>query len=104
MELAAADRVIDRFLKTGCDVRLTSVRAYTEETWIYKVVNKALRDRDESKTMLAPFVRLLHDSVARPAGALQRWEGRCYRWLKLDCASREKYFVNKDFDLENLFA
>jgi tetratricopeptide (TPR) repeat protein len=99
-----ANAVIERFLRQDSDVRVTCVKAYTEETFIYKVVSKVMRDHDEAKKGLAPFVRLLHDSLARPEGALQRYDGRCYRWMKLDRATRDKYTVNPDYDLENLFA
>ncbi len=91
--LGLSTGVVDGFL-SGADVRINAVYVYTVESWVYKVVNRALREHDETKAGLAPYIRVLHDSVANPEGPLERWTGRCYRWMRLDAATLRKYAPN----------
>jgi len=66
-------------------LREAVIEAYTTESWIFPAVNEALAERSNVQTMhtmgLAPFVRLLHDTISEPTGKLQHWHGKSWRWV-----------------------
>merc|ERR1712050_618657 len=62
-----------------------------------------MRTHNEAATELAPFVRLLHDTLSDPPPDLPRHDGKCWRWLELPPEVLDQYEV-KAAEIDNIFA
>jgi len=72
------------------DLFKCAIRLYTMESFLYRAVNTAARQRDASKAHLAPYARVLQ-SALQSLPAVYRHRGRCYRALKLDPTLQDRY-------------
>jgi hypothetical protein len=53
--------------KTKKEIQEVCIQLYTQESFLYRIINVALRDNDQSKSItLGPICHLLYDYVGRP--------------------------------------
>lgn len=65
------------------------VWTYSVESFLQTVLNRVLRDQDETRKGFAPFIRLLHDTLFHRWGGLTPYDGPAYRVMHLDDATAE---------------
>jgi len=84
----------------SCNPKLGVVELYSAETGVYPAVNKVVYDRDESKVGFRSYVRLLHDTLSNPIHPMCRWNGACYRWMRVSEEMLSRYDV-QTYELNN---
>jgi len=90
---------------TGDDSALfrEAVFLYTTESFLYRALNSACRNRDTTKAHLAPFLKLLH-------GGLQsfpldyRYTGPVYRTVRLNDELKSQYTPHRNDETLNFFS
>lgn len=86
------------------DLRSAVVRAYTEESWLYAVLNKTLREQDETKEGLVQYARVLHDTVADAKPPFVKVKAKCWRWANFTDEVLVQYEYHPAFDRGNLLS
>ena len=89
-------RVREAYLSDSEEVLFeTAVRVYTVESFVYRAVNAVLRDRDESRGHLAPYVWLLQTAVRQLTKEKPHKE-KCFRTLSLSAELQAMYVPQQD--------
>lgn len=78
--------------KSNGDIDACVIGLYTKESFLYRLVNKALRENDPSKVQtLGPFIRLLYLTDCSPSPGKTGYAGELYRGAELDQRTIDSY-------------